>query len=790
MTEIDLTSATPPQLAVLLGLSADEATRVTRAGPFASLQALQAELPARYRSAALPARAEKIDLNAATLQMLVGGLGLAADVATKVLEARPFFSVFDLSRVPELPKEALLMLASVFRGPRLAWQDKTRGAEVAVTPNPAKLVVVAQSEAESAGLDLRLYSTGVRPLTAASGTVYSLFMVPQVENAGTVVQRVRDEPAVNRVIPAMQDATGEDIFLDPAYVVVQFATNVSPNVQVQLLQKVGLELERRHRAAGLVTAKVPGGTEDPERSFAAINRLNDLNEVVFAEPAFIGFDDLEDGPSASNDADAERSNSRQITAELPWNLVAVRAADAWTITRGHPDVVIVVIDSGIDAEHAAFADCLLSRGSEDWNFESLVDQRPTDLLGHGSFVAALAAGRDPTHGELGLAPECKVLPLKIPVSGSVAAYADRRAAILYALDHVSAGQRLVMNLSWKTTGDPASIRTAIEAAVARGAVIVASAGNWPQYEGQPHYPSDYPGVISVGATGRDGQRALYSYFGGGVDIAAPGGNGTGDPGGDIVSVSAGGGYRSDFGTSFAAPQVAAAAALLLSRDHTLSVADVRRLLSESASPIAGAGLGAGLLNVSEAIDALEARRKGPTDERSPISGPEPLPGESPDPGFSLGSGLEAVNTLSIVELSERFGMLHLTARLIEARRPIASLEEVRTVLGMTPEIFALIAGGNTSTAIAPDEEDLGPRSMSPPVQAEVPASRPTNNPAHAEPSHEPIDANSAPPERLLQIDGLLPFTARLIVARRPHHSLDDLKALLGITPRAIELLFV
>lgn len=790
MTEINLTLATAPQFAVLLDLNADEAERVARAGPFADLQALRAALPARRRNAALPERAEKLDLNVATREMLVDGLGLPADVAAKVLEARPFYSVFDLARVPELPREALPILASAFRGPRLTWRDKTRGSEVAVSPNPAKLVVVAQSEAESAGLDLRLYSTGVRPLTAASGTVYSLFKVLQVENAGTVVRRIRTEPAVNRVIPAMRDAAGEDVFLDPAYIVVQFAANLSPIVQDRLLRKAGLELERRHRAAGLVTAKVPGGTEDPGRSFAAIDRLGDLNEVVFAEPAFIGFDDLEDGPSANDDGNAERGGAGRAAAELAWNLAAIRAAGAWAMTRGHPDVVIAVIDSGIDTEHAAFADCLLPRGSEDWNFESLDDQHPTDLLGHGSFVAALAAGRDPTHGELGLAPDCKVLPLKVPLSGSVAAYADRRAAILYALDQVSAGQRLVINLSWKTTGDPPSIRTAIEAAAARGAVIVASAGNWPQYEDQPHYPSDYPGVISVGATRQDGGRALYSYFGRGVDIAAPGGNGTGDPSGDIVSVASGGGYRNDFGTSFAAPQVAAAAALLLSRDRTLSVAEVRRLLSDSASPRPGAGIGAGLLDVGAALAAHEVRPGSPGPEPSPTPEPQPSPDPSPGSAPSPGSGLEAVNTLRVVELTARYGMFHLTARLIETRRPIASLEEIRTVLGMTPEIFAHIAGGEAREPTPPDDEDRGPQTHSPGILPNDSSNHPPNDLGPTEPTDEPIDANTAPLVRLLQIDGLLPFTARLVVARRPHRSRDDLMSLLGITPRAVERLFV
>lgn len=768
MTAIDLTLATAPQLAVLLDLSAEEAERVARAGPFTDLQALRAALPEHRRGIALPEKIEKPDLNAATQQTLVDALGLAPELAAKVLDARPFYFITELARIPGLPRNAVLALASAFGSPRLAWRDKTRDKEISVSPNPEKLVVVAQPEAESGDFERRLLGTGVRAVSVGGGATYNLFVVPQTENAGNVVHRVREEPTVDRVIPAMRDASGEDIFLDPAYVVVQFAANLPPAAQDDLLRDAGLELERRHRAAGLVTAKVPGGTKDPGCCFAAIERLNLLAEVEFAEPAFIGFDDLDDGSAI----DSEHGSALPVATALAWHLSAIRAADAWNITRGHPDVVIAIVDSGIDADHAAFANAVLPRGDEDWNFESPIERRPIDLLGHGSFVAALAVGRDPAHGELGLAPDCKILPLKIPLSGSLAAYADRRAAILYSLDKVAAGQRLVINLSWKTSGDPASVRTAIETAVQRGAVVVASAGNWPEYENQPHYPSDYPDVISVGAIAQDNARAPYSFFGSGVDIAAPGGNGASDPNGDLVSAAIGGGYRSDFGTSFAAPQVAAAAALLLSRDRSLPVNAVRRLILDSALPRPGAGLGAGLLDVGAALYSLGIPREGPTPtpvpEPSPVPGPGSAPPGSPAPPSS--SGLDAVNSLDIDALVARYQMLPLTARLIAARRPIADLDEIRTVLGMTPDVFARIAGDGATPARAPDEA------------SSIPESEP--------PEGRLLDANDASLEELLGIDGLLPITARLIVAGRPHPSREALLGLLGMTPSAAEHLSV
>ncbi len=79
------------------------------------------------------------------------------------------------------------------------------------------------------------------------------------------------------------------------------------------------------------------------------------------------------------------------------------------------------------------------------------------------------------------------------------------------------------DLSWKTTGDVALIRDAVNTAAARNAVVVASAGNYPERENQPHYPSDYPVVISTAAVRPDGKRTSYSYYGAEVDISAPGG---------------------------------------------------------------------------------------------------------------------------------------------------------------------------------------------------------------------------------------------------------------------------
>ena len=158
-------------------------------------------------------------------------------------------------------------------------------------------------------------------------------------------------------------------------------------------------------------------------------------------------------------------------------------------------------------------------------------------------------------------------------------------------------------MSWKTQGDVSMVREAVQTAIASGVVVTSSAGN-NCGECQPHYPSDYQSVISVGAVGPDGRKAVYSAYNNRIDFAAPGGVGGGvDPSQNIVSAAIGGGARADAGTSFAAPHLAAVAALMLSQTPTLGVEDIRRIIGASARPVQDAGFGRGLVDMASAVEA-------------------------------------------------------------------------------------------------------------------------------------------------------------------------------------------
>ena len=147
-------------------------------------------------------------------------------------------------------------------------------------------------------------------------------------------------------------------------------------------------------------------------------------------------------------------------------------------------------------------------------------------------------------------------------------------------DHYIAIERLIVNCSWQLRSylDLAPNAEAFAALANSGALCVCSAGN-DGGEGA-HYPSDYPGVISVAALRADLNRSPFSSFGVRVNFSAPGGDGSPRDTGDIYCAGNNGTYRFAFGTSFAAPHVSGVLAALWSRNPALSNRELLALVQE------------------------------------------------------------------------------------------------------------------------------------------------------------------------------------------------------------------
>jgi serine protease len=319
----------------------------------------------------------------------------------------------------------------------------------------------------------------------------------------------------------------------------------------------------------------------------------------------------------------------------------IRAANAWDLSTGSR-VVVAVLDSGY-RPHADLAPNIIegfdfvtdtAKGSDgdgrdrdardpgnaNAAGECGADSTASDSGWHGTLVGGVVAARaDNGLGIAGIAFESKVLPVRVlgKCGGFTSDIAD---GIVWASGAPVTGvpsnthPARVINLSLAGGGTcSVTLQNAIDTARSRHAVVVAAAGN--ANSSAAFQPASCAGVISVAATDRFGARAFYSNFGSTVALAAPGGDQSGSTSNGILSTSNTGlvGPGADTekfvqGTSFAAPHVAAVAALMISRNAALTPDQVKRRLTSSARDFPGAcdGCGAGLLDAFAAVQAASA----------------------------------------------------------------------------------------------------------------------------------------------------------------------------------------
>jgi subtilisin family serine protease len=223
----------------------------------------------------------------------------------------------------------------------------------------------------------------------------------------------------------------------------------------------------------------------------------------------------------------------------------------------------------------------------------------TDLDGHGTAVAGVAAAA--AGSVRGVSPTSPIIPIKmLEPDGSTSA-----ALFVKAIAAATASGAGVINISGAgpLAGIPPQdnrvVEMAIDQAFSRGVLIVAASGN--EGSGAPDVPAAYPHVLSVAATDENNLRVPFSNYGRTVDLAAPGVDLT-EPAPTAVCAS---GYQFVAGTSFSAPAVAGAAALLEAERPALSVVQRFQILRLSARDVAPRGwdpyTGFGVVDVAAAL---------------------------------------------------------------------------------------------------------------------------------------------------------------------------------------------
>ncbi len=290
----------------------------------------------------------------------------------------------------------------------------------------------------------------------------------------------------------------------------------------------------------------------------------------------------------------------------------VDAVEAWTNEDGDPSVVVAVADSGTNWNHEDLIGNIWMNSAETlngndsdangyiddirgWDFDSN-DNNPTGSFWHGTSVASVIASRGENGvGLVGLAGGgqdgngVSVMCLNVGAFAPIASVLDD--AILYAADN--GAHIITMSLS---IGTSSAVEAAIDVADAAGLFIDCAAGNG----GFPvSYPANLPKVMAVASTNDNDFVSNFSNPGPEVEVAAPGE--------DIPMCELGNtAYHTNSGTSFAAPHVAALAALILSVDPSMSAADVRQLIIDTAEDIGPPGVdngsGAGRINANAAIE--------------------------------------------------------------------------------------------------------------------------------------------------------------------------------------------
>lgn len=276
-----------------------------------------------------------------------------------------------------------------------------------------------------------------------------------------------------------------------------------------------------------------------------------------------------------------------------WGLTSIGAPSVWKITRG-AGITVAVIDSG-SGPHPDL-DANLDAGRTMFGSIDSVGVSDIDNYGHGSHVAGIiAAVADNAIGGSGVAPQSRILPIRVLDAQGSGDSKDVSKAVRFAVD---SGVK-VINLSLGGSTESMSLTTAIQYAVDRNVLVVAAAGNGAA-ESPPKWPGASDLAIAVTAIDRNNGVTSFDQRGDYIDLAAPG-----------VSIlsTVSNDYKIQSGTSMAAAFVTGAAALLFAAQPSITAAQVRDILQRTATDIGAPGrdttFGYGLINLVAAFAELE-----------------------------------------------------------------------------------------------------------------------------------------------------------------------------------------
>ncbi len=434
------------------------------------------------------------------------------------------------------------------------------------------------------------------------------------------------------------------VLADPPYV-AEAVERRAPEVFVRFRRDVSEE------AIDEVTAKLNDNIEDKIESVSGLVSIDDLDDanpqavaaeyremtdlVEYAEPNFeINLQPefgkfSNDPPAAPAEANGTRPDDPMFDEQ--WSLsntgqrggkakADINALAAWEQkTTGSEEIVVAVLDSGVDYRHQdlkqniwerpsdvdEYFDEQIGRVDDSYGYDAVLDSGdPMDDNGHGTHCAGIiGADGDNGIGIAGINWSVKIMPLKFISKTGSGTTKDAIEAINYVINRKQAGVNVrIISASWGSTQNSKALEDVIRKAGEEGILFVAASGNASaNADKTPHYPASYdlPNVISVAALNRNDELASFSNYGlKRVHVAAPGA--------EILSTWLNGDFREASGTSMATPEVAGVAALVLASEPELSLADLRERLFKSVDKLPalnGKVSTGGRINAARAVGA-------------------------------------------------------------------------------------------------------------------------------------------------------------------------------------------
>jgi len=393
-----------------------------------------------------------------------------------------------------------------------------------------------------------------------------------------------DKTNTVRSMAVKMDANVPDVDARSRRLLISYADGVKPSVEN--LAAAGLRLVEDYEAGSFLLVEPA-----EEVTSETVTALLSDQAVVHAAPDYVvstnQSDPFDDTPISAPATVGTASTPNDPYMNQLWGMQNIRATNVWPVIRETPNIIVAVIDTGVDYSHPDLKANMWSRnGRHGYDFFD-DDDDPMDEEGHGTHCAGtIAAAGNNGVGVVGVSWKAQIMAMRFLGPDGSGSTSDAVKCIDWA---VANGAHILSN-SWAGPDTSQELAEAVARAEQRGVLFVAAAGNTVgngnNNDTAPYYPASLSNanIITVAAIDVNNARGSFSHYGQrSVDIGAPGVG--------ILSTVINGKYAKQDGTSMAAPHVAGAAALVWAKTYASPKQDrtqmttVRDLIYANARPV-------------------------------------------------------------------------------------------------------------------------------------------------------------------------------------------------------------